>query len=175
MCEEKVLMIIAPKNFRDEEYLIPKRILEVKDICIITASKGVDIAKGKFGAEVKVDLDISEVKAIDYSAIIFVGGQGSLIYENDKVISKILKDAKENFLLIAAICISPRILANNGLLKGMRATAWDGDSKQSKFLNEKGAIFVNESVVEEQSLITANGPEAAEEFARKIANYLLYQ
>ncbi|MDA3856599.1 MAG: DJ-1/PfpI family protein [Candidatus Woesearchaeota archaeon] len=175
MSEDKVLMIIAPSEFRDEEYLVPKEIFEVRDLEVITASKGVKLAKGKLGAEVKVDLDISEVKVTDYAAVVLIGGMGALIYENDEVISKILNEAKENYILIGAICIAPRILANNGLLEGFKATAWNGDSKQSKFLEEKGATFVDEAVVEDKSLITANGPEAAKEFGLKIANYILYQ
>lgn len=175
MSEDKVLMIIAPSEFRDEEYLVPKEIFEVRDLEVITASKDVKLAKGKLGAEVKIDLDISEVKVTDYAAVVLIGGAGALIYENDEVISKILKEAKENYILIAAICIAPRILANNGLLKGLKATAWNSDGKQSKFLEEKGAIFVDEPVVEDMSIITGNGPDVAKEFGIKVANYLLYQ
>jgi 4-methyl-5(b-hydroxyethyl)-thiazole monophosphate biosynthesis len=172
---DKILMIIAPFKFKDIEYLDPKAIFERNDLEVVTASCGVDIAIGADGAKVPIQIDIKDVKAIDYSAIVLIGGGGALSYLDNLDIKRILRDAKENYILISAICIAPTILAHNGFLDGLKATVWDRDNEQIKLLEDNGAIYVDEDVVEDRQVITANGPGAAKLFARKIVNYVLYQ
>ncbi len=172
---DKILMIIAPSKFKDIEYLDPKAIFERNDLEVVTASSGVDIAIGADGASVPIQIDIKDVKAVDYSAIVLIGGGGALEYLDNLDIKRILSDARDNFVLIGAICIAPTILAHNGFLEGLKATVWNPKGEQSKLLEDSGAIYVDEDVVEDRQVITANGPDAANLFARKIVNYILYQ
>ena len=46
------------------------------------------------------------------------------------------------------------------------------DGEQSTVLEENGATFVDEQVVVDGKIITANGPEAAEAFGKKIVELL---
>ena len=90
---KKILMIIAPRNYRDEELQHPKEVFEQNGYEVIIASKGVNEANGSLGGTTSVNIDISEVNASDYDVVIFVGGSGSSIYFNDKAAHKIVKDA----------------------------------------------------------------------------------
>ena len=56
MEKAKILMVIAPRNFRDEEFLQPKAVFEKNGFSVTVASKEVKEASGMLGAKAKVDL-----------------------------------------------------------------------------------------------------------------------
>jgi protease I len=170
---KKILMIVAPENFRDEEFLEPKKVFEDNDATVVVASKGVQEAKGMFGAIAKIDLDISEVNVDEYDAIVFVGGSGSSIYYTDQTALNIAREAFNKGKVIGAICIAPGILANAGILDGKRATIWDsGDGQYKNILEKGGAQYTGKNVEQDGNIITANGPHAAREFGEKIVEAL---
>ena len=51
-------------------------------------------------------------------------------------------------------------------------TVWNEDNKQAEILTKGGAEFVNQNVVVDGKIITANGPHAAEEFGKKVLEAL---
>ena len=169
---KQILMIIAPENFRDEEVFHPKQVLERENHKVTIASKGTSKAIGVLGGEIEVNLDIAEANTNDYDAIIFTGGPGAKIYFEDQTAHQIARQAIEKNKILAAICVAPRILANAGVLKGKKATVWNGDNKQGEILKEKGVIFTNEDVTIDNNIITANGPQAATKFGEEIAKKL---
>ena len=61
---KKVLMVIAPSDFRDEELLKPKEMFEKAGAEVIVVSSGVSTAKGMLGTVVNVDADI---RAVSYT------------------------------------------------------------------------------------------------------------
>lgn len=162
---KKVLMVISPRLFQDFEYYIPRKKLEAEGFQIKIASKEVKEAIGGMGTKVQVDFDIKEVDPEDFDMVIFVGGPGARVYFKDKYALNIAKKAKK----VAAICIAPLILANAGVLKGKKATVFPVYSKN---LEEFGAIYSKEEVVQDGNIITACGPEAVEQFADKIIKLL---
>lgn len=165
-------MIIAPTNFRDEEYFVPKQVFENAGLEVVTASKNTQTAQGKLGKKARVDVDYSTQNTSDYDALVFVGGGGALVYENDPIVNNLIKEAATENKIIAAICIAPRILVASGILNNKKATAWNGDREQEKLINQVGQ-FINEPVVVDQNIITANGPESAKEFGLVIVNKLI--
>ena len=68
------------------------------------------------------------------------------------------------------ICIGPRILANAGLLKGVKATCFESEAEA---IGKLGAVFTGNDVERDGKVITGNGPHAAAEFGRTIASALL--
>lgn len=169
MEKAKVLMVVAPQNFRDEEFLEPKNILQGKGIDVKVASRGVGEAVGMFGAKALINKHIGEVKADDYDAVVFIGGTGASIYFNDPIALDLAKSAFEKEKIVGAICIAPSILANAGLLSGKKATAF---SSESDNLAAKGAQYTGEPVTVDGKIVTARGPEAATAFGRKLAEAL---
>ena len=165
----KVLMVVAPRNFRDEEYQKPRQVLEAAGWQIEVASKGVNEATGMLGAKVKIDKDISQVNVDDYQGVVFVGGTGAAVYFEDQTALALAKTAFEKGKVVGAICIAPSILANAGILQGKRATAF---SSEQGNLTEKGAQYTGEPVGVDGKIVTANGPGAAEEFGKKLVNKL---
>lgn len=165
---KKALMIIAPENFRDEELLDTKAVLEDHGTEVDIAST-VSESKGMLGATVKVDLNIDSVSIDNYDAVIFVGGTGSSIYFNDEKALSIARQAFDKGKITAAICIAPSILANAGVLKGKKATSYVSEASN---LEEKGATYTNSAVEQDGKIITANGPQSAKAFGEAISNNL---
>jgi len=165
----KVLMVVAPQNFRDEEYQKPRQVLEAGGWQIEVASRGVNEAVGMFGAKAKINKDISQVNVDDYLGVVFVGGTGAAIYFEDQTALTLAKTAFEKGKVVGAICIAPSILANAGILNGKKATAF---SSEQENLTAKGAFYTGEPVTVDGKIVTANGPAAAGEFGEKILSLL---
>ena len=166
----RALIIIAEKNFQDIEFSHTKEELEKQDIEIKVASKTKGMKKGALGGSADAELSFNDVKVNDYDAIVFIGGGGAQQYLNDKDAHKIAQESFKKNKITAAICIAPLILANSGILKGKKATVWDGgDGKTIAKLESKGAKFINEDVVIDDNIITACGPGAARDFGEAIA------
>jgi len=167
---KKVVMIIAHKNFRDEELNIPKAMMEKAGIKVDVASSSKDTAVGMLGTTVKPDILIEEIDAKDYDAFIFVGGVGASFYWNNKLAHSIAQKALKQGKILCAICIAPITLANAGVLKGKKATVWPGEKEK---LIAKGAIYTGNKVEVDGNIITASGPDVAEKFGEKIIQILL--
>lgn len=166
---KKALLIIASKDFRDEELLQPKEILEKNAIKVTIASSTLKESKGTLGAVVKPDITIAMVNVEDYDLVVFVGGGGAVEYWNNPTAHKIATDTLNSGKILGAICIAPVILANAGVLKGKRATVW---ASQAKDIIAKGAIYAGRDVEVDGNIITASGPKAARYFGKALVEAL---
>jgi len=172
--ENKILMVVAFKDFRDEEYFIPKEVLEREGFFIDTTSTQKGIAVGSQGGEAVIHVGIDEINSENYKAIIFCGGSGMAKELENQDFHKLIKDFYQNNKVVAAICISPALLAKAGILEGKKATVWSSSLDKSfiKILEENGAIYKDSPVVIDDKIVTANGPDAAEEFGKAIKKLL---
>jgi len=171
---KKTAMIIAFEDFKDEEYFVPKEVLEKAGVEVTTVSNQSGIAKGAGGGQTQVDVLVSQLKVDDYQAIIFIGGPGCLKSLDNQASYQVTQEAVKQNKILAAICISPVILAKAGTLSGKKVTVWSSplDKGPVKTLQENGAIYQNEKVVVDGKIITANGPVAAQAFGQKIVEVL---
>lgn len=175
LSNKKVLFIIAFKGFQDHEYSTTRRILETKGAKVDVASSSLGKATGKLGEQqVEINLTINEINLTNYDAVIFIGGPGALEYVDNSQAHTIAQEAIKENKILAAICIAPEILAKAGVLKGKKATVWSSiiDRSPIEVLENAGANYVDEEVVVDGNIITANGPNAAEKFAREILKSL---
>lgn len=163
---KKILMVIASDNFRDEEYRRPRNIFEKEGAKVTVGSSGLNISNGVKGMEkVKPDILLKDVLISDYDAVVFVGGKGSREYFDDPAAHNIAKEMLNKNKIVSAICIGTVILANAGLLNNKKAAVFESEIDTIK---NKGAIYTGMPVEQDGRIITANGPEAADEFANKI-------
>ncbi|PIZ77070.1 MAG: DJ-1 family protein [Parcubacteria group bacterium CG_4_10_14_0_2_um_filter_7_35_8] len=171
---KKIAFIIAFKDFNDEEYLIPKQILESAGFEIITVSNNLGEAIGSEGAEAIVNVLIKDLKVKNFIAIVFIGGSGALKYFDDSNVHHIALEAISEKKLLAAICIAPIILAKAGILNGKNATVWSSNLDKSfiNILKKEGANYIAKPIVIDNNIITASGPESAKAFAIKILDRL---
>ncbi len=165
----KILFIIPPERFRDEELLIPKAKLESKGHLIHVASTKEGVCFGSRGGEAYSEMVIEDANIDDYDGVIFVGGGGSKLLFHNKAALNIAQDAYKNNKIVAAICLAPTILANAGILNGKNSTVC---GTESKTIVNKGAIYMGPGVVVDGKIVTANGPKSSQLFAEKICELL---
>jgi len=170
---KKALLIIAHKDFRDEEYFIPKQILEENGIRTKTASDEKGIAIGRFGGEAEVDLSLNEIDINNFDAIIFVGGSGATEFLDNEISYNIIKEASKNKIL-AAICIAPTILAKAGVLNDKECTVWSSNMDKSAIetIKQGGGKYTGKGIAIDQNIITGENADFAEPFAKAILKAL---
>jgi len=169
-----ILMAIAFKGFRDEEYLQPKKIFEQAGFSVNTTSTKMGMAEGTYGTTVVIDTDINKVDPSDYLALVFSGGEGMAKELDNPLFQKLAQNFARAGKPVGAICIAPALLAKAGLLQGKKATVWSSPlyKESIKILKDNGAIYEDRPVVRDGNIITANGPEAAEQFGEAIVDLL---
>jgi protease I len=162
-------LIIAHKGFQPVEYLNTKKALEDAGITVHTVSTQLGEAEGTDGSKVAVDLKLDRLIAGEYQGIAFIGGSGALDYLDTPVSYDIIKKAVAENIILGAICIAPRILADTGILKAKKATGWDGDNELAGIFKKHGAIYTKDDVVIDGNIITATGPASATDFGTALA------
>lgn len=166
---KKVALIIAEREFRDEEYQVPYEILKTAGFQVLTVSTKTTTAIGKLGLEVVPDTLITDLKPEELDALVFIGGGGSEQYFEDPLSHNLAQSMVEQDKVLGAICIAPVILANAGVLKGKRATVFpDG----AEILIDQGAHYTGHPVEVDGKIVTGNGPDAAKAFGDALVDLL---
>ncbi len=166
---KSVLMVIAPENFRDEELFETKEVLDAAGLQTTIASVQKGVCNGKLGGKANAAIALSDAKASDYAAVVFVGGMGSEVYFKDPVAHDLAWEMYADGKIVSAICIAPVILANAGLLKGRKATVY---SDGAETLKTNGADYTGDQVTVDGMIITGNGPASSKEFGRTVADLI---
>lgn len=163
-------MVIAFRDFRDEEYFIPKQTIEQAGARITTFSTSLGKAIGKMGGEAEISGLIEDINVEGYDAVLFIGGSGAAKLIDNKDCKRVVVETVEKNKILGAICIAPAILAKAGVLNGKKATVWSSslDKSAVKILKNFGTNYQAVPVVVDDKIITASGPFAAKEFAEKI-------
>ena len=171
----RALIVIAYQDYQDHEFKPVKEYLSMFGTKIDIASSSLGTANGKFGGSVEVDYLISDIHPENYNAVIFIGGPGAVEeFQGNQDAYRLAEGALRHCQVLAAICIAPVILAKAGILAGKKATVWTSptDNTAAQELIQRKVKYVNKDVVVDNNLITANGPEAADKFARTIVDAL---
>ena len=166
---KKIVMIIANKDFRDEELKKPKVILEDSGIEVVVASSSLDEAHGMLGYKIKPDILVNDIKIDEYDAVVLVGGLGAKEYWEDTTVHKLVNDTYDKNKVIAAICIAPVTLAKSGILNGKKATVF---FTEGGHLKRGGATYTGKAVEVDGNIITGNGPGAATKFGEALVELL---
>ncbi len=161
----KVLIVLAPEKFRDEEFAIPAAALQKAGIGYDIASTRRGPCAGMLGANVSAAMTFEEVDPASYDGILIVGGGGSQMHLwDDELLREMVKYFHTSAKVVAAICLAPVVLARAGILKGKKATYFNSPLSFRE-MKAGGAILTDKAVVKDGRIITANGPAAAGEFA----------
>ncbi len=170
---KRVLMVVAPEGYKEDELSVPSGIFKELGAEVVVASTRTctGIARGMSGGEVAVNLSIGDMNLSEYDAIVIVGGVGSMRYLwDDRDLRNMVRAAYDSHKTVAAICLSPVVLARAGILQDKECTAFI-TAKQELIKN--GGKYLDKGVVVSGNIVTAKGPEYATEFAIAVSNVML--
>ncbi len=165
---KRVLMVIAPQDYRDEELNEPREVFRKEGWDVDVVSTKVCKATGMLGATEPVTKTLADITPASYDAVVVVGGMGSPahLWSNTELYD-ILKTLDGQGKVVSAICLSGAVLAKAGLLKDKKATVWEMP-ESLEALKQGGAVYTGEPVTVDGHIVTANGPEAATDFGKAV-------
>jgi protease I len=171
--DARIAMLIAPKGFQDIEFSVPRNFFMQKGATVDVYSTVKGTATGSFGSTFAVEHSLKDLNVNQYDAIVFIGGPGTPILRAHPNSVKIAKEAYDSGKIVGAICWSPTILANAGILGGKSFTVWIGTDpeykmKTDEYISSKGGNYTADDVTIDGNIVTANGPMAAQEYAEKL-------
>lgn len=166
---KRAVLVVAQKDFRDEELQNIKSILTNRKIETMVAAKTRFKAVGNFGTEIKPNLALAEIEAKDFDALVFVGGSGCRQYLEDPVALKLINDFKAAKKVIAGSCLAPSVLANAGALISKLATAFPTEENH---LKNRGAEYTGMHTQVDGLMVTCKNPTDAKKLGEHVA-YLL--
>jgi protease I len=164
------ILILATDGYERSELRVPleeltKRGAEVK-IASIKSGEIKSWDEKDWGDTVTVDLDVKQVRAEDFDALVLPGGQinPDLLRSNEdavQVVRQFIGSGKP----VAAICHGPWLLIEADALRGRQATSYASIRTD---IRNAGATWKDEAVVVDNGIITSRSPKDLPQFVDKI-------
>ncbi len=168
--EKKRMAILAEDLYEDLELWYPLlRFRGAGAEMVVVGSGRAKIHTSKHGYPVKVDKFASEVRAIDFDAVVIPGGYAPDHMRRHPEMVSLVREAYEHSKIVAAICHGPWMLASAHILKDKTVTSFFAIKDD---LVHAGAKFVDEEVVVDGNIITSRQPEDLPSFCNAIITSL---
>ncbi len=149
----KKAVIITGPGFQDEEFIYPYYRLLEEGFRVDVATKDKVVVHGKYGIPATPTVDVKDLREADYDLVILPGGyEAPDRVRQIKEVLAFVKAVYEKGKIVAAICHGPWIAISAGIVKGKRATSYQGMADD---LKNAGAIYVDAPVVVDGNLITS--------------------
>ncbi len=166
-----MICVLLSEGFEEVEVLMPVdmlmragldvEIVSISDSLLVKSTRGICIQAHKLLNDIEFD---------SIEALVLPGGQpGADNLFNSNAVKKMILDCYDKSILLAAICASPYVFGELGLLKGRNATCYPG--MESHLI---GANYLKDNqVVEDNGIITGKAAGAAAEFAIAIGSHFV--
>lgn len=163
-----MIYVFLAEGFEECEAITPIDLLRRADIEVKTVGIDSETVIGAHGIPVVCDITENEATFDGLEGIVLPGGMpGTLNLEYSRTVQSFTDYAYENDLLIGAICAAPSILGHKGILKGRKATCFDGFEEALS-----GAELLKEPCVTDGNIVTACGAGAALNFGLALVSRL---
>lgn len=165
-----MVYLMLANGFEEIEAVTVVDLMRRADIQIKTVSIMDEKAVyGTHGMALEADILFKEADFSTCSMAVLPGGMpGTTNLCNYKPLSEELIKLSNEGKPIAAICAAPKVLARLGLLKGKRATIYEGMEVELM-----GADWINQDVVVDRGIITSKGPGTAMKFGLALISYII--
>ncbi|MCS6875782.1 MAG: DJ-1/PfpI family protein [Aquificaceae bacterium] len=161
--------IILAEGFEEVEAVAPIDVLRRAGVEVVIAGLTPDPVPSARNVKIVPDTTVDSLNSEELDLIILPGGAGGVEkLKQDPRVEKLVKAMEEKKKLIGAICAAPTALAKFGVLQGRKATVYP-----SLIEDIKPAQFVDSPVVEDQNIVTSQGPGTALLFGLKLAERLV--
>ncbi len=164
----KVAIILA-EGFEEVEAVAPIDVLRRAGVEVIVTGLTKDPVVSARNLKILPDATIDEINPEELDMVILPGGAGGVEkLKQDPRVEKLVKAMQEKKKVIGAICAAPTALAKFSIIEGKKVTLYPS------LVEEIGsAQFLNEPVVEDDNIITSQGPGTALEFSLRLAEKLV--
>ena len=164
------ILIFVEEGYEEFELWVPYyRFLEAGfTVEVVGAEKG-RIYAGKHGIEVRAERAFSEVDLTGVRALVIPGGYAPDRLRLHDAAVKLVQEADEKGIVIAAICHGGSVLVSAGIVAGRRLTSYRSIRDD---LRAAGAEWVDEPVVIDRNLITSRTPRDLPRFLPAILHAL---
>jgi putative intracellular protease/amidase len=169
---KKVLMVIPPENFRDEEFEEVYGVLKQLGATITIGSATLSEATGMMGKRIRPDAELDGINGRNFDAVVFIGGTGVRQYFTYHRVMDIAQQAFLHGRIVAAISFAPSLLANAGILENRSSTS--SLTEQGNLIMH-GAKYTGRDLEVAGNVITAKDSKCAQMFAQAIAHQLFNQ
>ncbi len=168
---KKVYVFLA-NGFEEIEGLTVVDLLRRAGIDLITVSiHDTKQVMGAHNIEVKADILLEKIDKNAADALVLPGGMpGMTNLKENEIVKEMIFSYEKAGKLIAAVCASPSIFSEFGLLKGKHATSYPSFEEN---LVAHGAIYSKDTVVKDGNIITSRGLGTSIDFALEIISYLI--
>lgn len=167
-----ILMVVAQREFRDEEFVEPKHALEAAGHRVVIGSQLAGPCRGMKGSAVRATVALCEARVDRYDGAVFAGGEGARSLFDDRSAHRIAMELSRAGKVLGAICLAPVILARAGVLVGKRATAFPSELES---LRARHALARHQEVVIDGKLVTASSAAHAKAFGAALVQVLTLQ
>ena len=164
------ILIMATDGFEQSELMVPLEKLRAAGATVTIAAPAKGEIKGwdqkNWGKSVTADLEIDEVDADEFDALILPGGQMNpdVLRMNDRAVELVL-DFLDSEKIVAAICHAPWLLVEADAVEGRTLTSWPSVKTD---IENAGGDWVDEEVVVDENIITSRSPKDLDAFVAKI-------
>ena len=157
-----MVYVLLGTGFEESEAIAPVDLLRRAGVEVKTVGLNGKIVYGSHAIGVEADLLIDELDVGDAEMIVLPGGLGGVasIRGCEKALEAV-KAVHKAGKYVAAICAGPTVLADLGLLTGVRATCYPGQIPNMK----DAAVVENAACVTDGKVITGTSAGTAVPFA----------
>lgn len=166
------VLVIPADQVQDDELIQAKAALEKAGVKVTVAAPAVAAVKGMLGGSFKPDIAIASIDPSKFDLIACIGGMGIFQIWTDAAYLEKVQEFNNAGKFVTGTCAAVGVLANSGVLSGIKATCYPDDSVIS-LLKSKGALYTGDVVTVSGRVVTGNGPEAATRFGQAIAKLLM--
>ncbi|MBQ9235569.1 MAG: DJ-1/PfpI family protein [Alphaproteobacteria bacterium] len=166
----KTVCILLAEGFEEIEALLPADIFKRLGLEVVLVGTDGQIIRGAHDIEIKTAVDLADVSAADFDALLLPGGlPGAINLRDNQRVIDLIVEADKQTKIIAAICAAPIVLHDAGIVAGRRATGYPDTERLAHTPNIK---FSGKNVEVDGHIITAIGMGQAAPFAFAIAQAL---
>ncbi len=153
----KKVAVLIENKYEEPELIYPYwRLKEDYEVTLVGTEADTEYVGKAGGYKMKSDIASSDAKASDFDAVYIPGGFSPDAMRQSEATVNFVKEMNEAGKLIGAICHAPWVLAEAGILDGVKATSV---STISTDIKNAGANWVDEETVVDKNIITARTPE----------------
>jgi len=163
----KVLVPFS-KGVEEIEFVAVVDILRRAGVEVCMASLDGEPVTGRSGITIKPDAALPDVTNDVWEMVVLPGGlPNAHLLRDDANVKALVSRLRHERKSVAAICAAPTALAAYGILEGKRVTSYPSCEQEIK-AKAPSAVYVNDSVVEDDFLITSRGAGTAVEFSLRL-------